>query len=149
MSVVAPVDSNRTARSPVISPRCPWYVAAVMVVHLAIGAALLSSCAILVLGTILSLLFEDWDEGPVLAVLCIVGGVLLGLAGVMMLYSGNCIRLRKRRRYSVLCAALLCFGGPMARVGLLGIYALTRPRALEYYEAVVEAPAFAVLPARR
>lgn len=139
------MDLHPDPRCPVLPPRCPWYVAALMAFHFATGTALAFFGVIFLFSLFYDLLSPIALDARDVAAQALVG-TLLGAAGVPYLYSGQCIRHKRRRRYSVLCGAMLCFGGPLAVIGLLTVYGLTRP--LAYYDFVGQSPAFPVLPAR-
>ena len=126
---------------------CPWYVAALAVVHAMVGVVL----ALFGFGAAFSLLWElVFRTSPVeggLVALGVTAAAIFTLLGAGYLWSAQCIRRKSRRRYSVLCGAFLCFGGPLAVLGLLTIYGLTRPAAVEYYESDAGPPGFPVTPA--
>lgn len=119
-----------------------------MVLHFAVGAALAFIGVIFFFALFYDLLSPSALDARDFGTQALIG-TLLGIAGVPYLYSGQCIRHKKLRRYSVLCGAMLCFGGPLAVIGLLTIYGLTRPSAQAYYDFVGESPAFPVVPTSR
>ena len=127
-------------------PRCPWYVAAVMGLHYAIGVTCAFFGAVFLIAPMYDVLARSEQYPLLMFVFTTVVAAVLGLIGYALLYSGQCIQRRTRRRYSVLLGAVLCFGGFLAPVGLLTIYALTRPRAVAYYDEVVEERGFPVMP---
>ena len=125
---------------------CPWYVAAIMALHYALGLVLVLAGIIMLVAVVLDAAFHAAELELLLVGLALVAALVMGIVGLLMLYSGHCVRRRELRRYSILCGSLWFFGGPLAVVGLLTLVGLSRRRAIDYYESAVEAPAFPVVP---
>ena len=128
---------------------CPWYVAAVMALHYALGSLMVLAAAGMILAFIADLLWPTGELDVKLAALAAAGTLALAAVGLVMLYSGQCVRRREKRRLTIFCGSLLFFGGQLALIGLLTLVGLTRERAIEYYEATLETPAFPVVPTDR
>ena len=125
---------------------CPWYVGAVMATHYALGSLLLLAAGGMTLAFIADVLYPSGGFDGTLAALASVFTVVSAGLGFLMLFSARSVRWRERRRLSILCGSLWFFGGPLAVFGLFTLVALSRRRAIEYYESAAEAPAFPVVP---
>ena len=145
MSLVAPT-SGHAATTPWAGPRRrPWYVAGLMVAHFAIGSVVAFIGAVNVVLLIVDLLSRDRQFDPSFVAFALPACALFAFVGVLLFHSGQCIRKRKSRRYSVFCGSLLFFGGPFAVLALLSLWGLTRAAAVAYYESDVESPGFPVV----
>ena len=125
---------------------CPWYVAGLMAAHFAVGSIAVFSALIFAVAFV-HLAMDPGEPVEVgLVAVAVLGVLLTALIGYLFLLSGQSIRQRKRRRYSMLCGAFLCIGGPLAAVGLLSLWGLSRDAAIAYYESAgVEGPGFPVV----